>query len=228
MIAVAAVACLLSMPYDKAITVVAFSALGLALWTARSLLLRGCRRRAAACFWVMGTLANVLYAACCICPFHIVRVFLFVVWMLFVFPILTGFGIAWAKLATRESAIPLRAPNVVWPAVIVLAVMPVSTLWTLWPLRSLFFVGRPYMESLADQAAAGKGLTGPRWVGPLGLLGSSFNVLTDEVHLTVISRRDWRCGFVRLGPHVSPQQAMAVRAAGEHLGGSWWYWYDEE
>ena len=108
MIAVAAVACLFSMPNDRAVTVVAFSALGLALWTARSLLLGGYRQRAAVCFWVLGTLANAMYAACCICPFHIVRVFLFVVWMLFVFPILTGFGIAWAKLATRESAIPQR------------------------------------------------------------------------------------------------------------------------
>ncbi|MFI5453996.1 MAG: hypothetical protein ACHRXM_00950 [Isosphaerales bacterium] len=138
---------------------IAIACPGLALIGAQWQLSRGYRRLAALCFGILGILANVMYVACCILPISFALIAL-VIGLVFVIPTILSFGVAWATMATRESALPQRSIRAAWPTVIVLGVMPLITVCTLWPFHLFFLIAKPTMELLADQAAAGNALRG--------------------------------------------------------------------
>src|ERR1700678_3952551 len=66
------------------------------------LVVRGWRRPAGACFWILAVVSNTLYTACCIAPSVHVHHTLRIGWMCIVWPAMTGLGRAWAILAIRE------------------------------------------------------------------------------------------------------------------------------
>ncbi len=103
MIAVAVLAGLFSVRSLWSVIVLAFVCPGFALIGARWLLSRDYRRPTAIWFGIAATTVNALYAASCIYPIEIVLIILFV--LLFVtVPIILSFGVAWATMATKETA----------------------------------------------------------------------------------------------------------------------------
>lgn len=156
MIAVAAVAILMSLTVGWVLFVgvlgLVFAALAGAEWVEH----RGHRRAAAIGFWVSALLVNGLYASACTAPDDVLSALLLVVWLFIFAPTIGRIGMAWARLATEETAVPRRSPGMAWTAVIGLTLMPCLAVSTYWPLHLAFAVARPALDRLADQAAAGQ------------------------------------------------------------------------
>jgi len=223
MIAVMVVAALFALPSTWSVSLVAIACPGLALIGAQWQLSRGYRRLAALCFGIVGILANAMYVACCILPISFALKAL-VIGLVLVIPTILSFGVAWATMATRESALPQRSTRAAWPTVIVLGVMPLITVCTLWPFHLFFLIAKPTMKLLADQAAAGNALRGPQWVGPYRLLESRVDPVRGDVRLLIEPNPSHPSGFVRLGPRTPPKRREAEELNLDlHLGGRWWY-----
>jgi len=222
MIAVMVVAGLFALPSTWSVFLIAIACPSLALLGAQWQLSRGYRRLAALCFGIAGLLANLMYVACCIRPISFALTAL-VIGLVFVVPTILSFGVAWATMATRESALPQRASRTAWPTVIVLAVMPLITVCTLWPFHLFFLAAKPTMELLADRAAAGNALRGPQWVGPYRLLESNVDSATGDVKLLIEPNPSHPSGFVRFGPRTPKHTEAEELNLDLHLGGRWWY-----
>jgi hypothetical protein len=230
MIAVLVIAVLLALPGEWRVAVATLSPLllpCLAVVTAQRLLLRGRRRPAGICFWVPAVLVNLLFAVLCIDPGSLLPAVLFLVGVCVVMPTLAGFGVAWAILATRIGVAARRSPAVAWLSVIVLAVMPVATAWTLWPFRLVFLTAKPSMERLANQVASGKAVGSPRWVGPFRVAGSAVDPATGNVALLIDPNPNGPTGFIRdMGGRSVPYDCFRpIRGDWLHvdLGGGWCY-----
>jgi hypothetical protein len=200
MIAVVVVAGLLR---GLGLTVIGLSLPFLAVVGAQWLVFRGQRRFAAFGFWLAATLTNVLYAASCVAPDAYLLPALFLGWMIIAGPTIGSLGAAWVTLATRQCATPRRSSPAAWSAVIVLSIMPLGTLWTLWPLHLAFVASRPSLEHLADQAAAGQASGFPRWAGLFRVAASAVDSATGNVGLMIDPNPSGPTGFVRVRPGTS-------------------------
>ena len=222
MIVTALLAGLFSVRSLRTVIVLAFVCPVLALIGARWLLSREYRRHAAICFGIVATTVNALYAASCVYPIAIVLIILFVLLFLTV-PIILSFGVAWATMATKETALPRRSPLAAWLLVIAVTVMPLATLWTLWPFRVFFLAVKPSMEILADRVVAGRAIVGPQWVGPFRIVGSAFDPASGKVCLWIDSSPNHPSGFVRRGPRAPSRSASDVMNLDLYISGRWWY-----
>jgi hypothetical protein len=200
MIAVAVVAGLLGLPGEWGFFVIVLSLACLAWIGPQWLVIRGRRRVAAFGFWILASLTNLLYGAACVAPDRYLLIPLFLGWLIVLAPTIGGLGVAWARLATREGAVPLRSPPATWLTVIALSVMPLVTLWTLWPLRLAFLAARPALERLADRVTAGQTAGFPEWVGPFRLARSAVDPVSGNVGLMIDPISIGRPRLVRVRP----------------------------
>jgi hypothetical protein len=230
MLAVAVLAGFMAVPFDWKVIGLVVIIPTVALLGANWLFLRSRRRLAAIWFGVVATVTNLLYVVACTMPSSYLLPPLFLVWFLTFAPAIAGLGIAWAYLATRNNEPPTRSPTLAWLLVIFVTGAPLVTLCTLWPLHLFFLGARPALETLADKAASGQPLIGPRWIGAFRLTGSTVDTATGEVVLFVDSNPNGPTGFVRGagGPAAGgPSTLIRGSNASVHLGGQWWYREDE-
>jgi hypothetical protein len=195
-ITIAVIAGMLALPDPWRGIAFALSLPCLALFYARWLDAQGLWGIAGICFWIMAILINVLYATLSIHPgLHLLL--LCVAWFVLVLPTLAGFGIAWARLATRGDGDRRHTPTRAWLSVIVLTLMPLVTAGTAWPFQLRFLMAKPALERLADRAAAGQVLTTPQWAGPYLIAGSAVDPTSGNVGLMIDTNPNGPSGFVR-------------------------------
>lgn len=80
-------------------------------------------------------------------------------------PIVIASGVAWVVAATSSEASPKRSPWTAWPLVAVLVVVPVSMMFSHWPVRLAFLASRPALNRLAERIESGESLDHPEWAG---------------------------------------------------------------
>lgn len=229
MIAVAAVALLMSLPTGLALLVGVASFVGLAFVGASWVEHRGLRRLAAVGFWVPAILVDILYAAVCLAPISILSGALVIGWFVLFAPVIGRFGVAWVVLATRETATPRRSREMAWAGVVVLTVLPFLTVLTFWPLRLGFLVARPTLERLADQAAAGRLVTFPNQAGPFEVLRASVDPVSGQVGLMIEPNPSRPTGFVRTRSEELPGSRRPIIGTelSVELGWGWSYREDD-
>ena len=192
----------------------------------RSLWVRGRRRLSAVAFGGVAVVGNAFFAAVSVAPDLFIHAIFLFLWVFVAFPATVGPGAAWALLATAEDASPRRPARAAWLTVVVLAMLPLATIVSLWPLHLAFHVQRPTLERLADGVAAGKPLGGVRWVGPFRIEGAKVDPTTGSVGLLIDPNPNGPTGFVRLGPAATPddRRALIRGDVGDiHLADGWYY-----
>jgi hypothetical protein len=227
MIAVAVVAVMLALPVAVFGVVIALSIPCLSTVGARWLVFRRRRRLAAFSFWVAAAITNVFVAFFCITPnmnstaFSLVPVALLVI----AAPTILAFGTAWIVLSIGDEAIAPTPRAVPGFSVLVLAVLPIVTLWTLWPLNLAFAVARPELDRLANQVAAGMPVRFPRRVGLFKLTAATLVPVSGHVGLRIHENGASSSGFVRLNPRAIPGTYGPFMGVNfdVYLGGGWWY-----
>src|SRR5262249_19699893 len=153
--------------------VVAFGLLYFALIGAVWWMFRGFRRLSALCFGIVGASVDISTVAMCVFLLKLGGLnTIFLGWFC-AFPFVVSTGAAWASAATRRTARPKRSPLLAWPLVLVLAFLPLSVLFTLWPLRLAFLISTPALDRLADRVDAGGPVTSPEWAGLFRVVSSA-------------------------------------------------------
>jgi hypothetical protein len=229
MVVIAIIAGLLAMPTLISVGILLASPL-VAPFLARRLV--ALRQRKPAAYW-FGTFAasiNFLYAMSCFTPIYNAIVFLCAGWAIFAIAPSIVLGWAWVSLSSSVDAVPRRSPILAWSGVVVVTVMPLVTLWTLWPIRLLFLAARPEMVRLANQAVAGKPLAEPRSVGLFQLAATKFDPGSGDVALFIEPDPDHARGFLwkRTGPSSSRAGCgMCGSNMNLYLGEGWWYLEDD-
>jgi hypothetical protein len=226
MIAVAVVAVLLALSNVWGVIAVVLSIPCLALIGSHWLLFRGHRRAAGIVFWGLAIFINALYLVSRITPADCFAVPLFLSWPV-IAPMIVGPGVAWARLATREGAVPRRSGPAARLSVYGLAMLPLLTLWTLWPLHVAFAISRPSLDRLADQVAAGKAVGFPRQAGLFRVRGAAVDRASGNVGLMI---DPGHIGFVRLGTGSRPGAAGPIDWSGNIIieVGSGWSYHEED
>jgi hypothetical protein len=169
-------------------------------------LVHGRRRRAAICFLASVVAANALEAPLSVYFSGSWRVMVSLGVGLFVgIPMILGFGTAWSFSDTRRHATDGWPPKLSWPFLsffltVAMAVTPLVTLWTFWPLRAAFLVSWPALERLADRVAAGHAVPFPVHAGVYRVVGSATDPRTGSVGLIIDPNPSGRSGFVRYLP----------------------------
>jgi hypothetical protein len=211
MIAVAVVAGLVAVALSPIGLFVALGLLYVSLFGVWWWVFRGFRRLSGLCFGVVGASVNTLSAAVCVYLLNTrVFVLMFIGWFS-AFPIVMGAGVAWASAATRRTASPRRCPLLAWPLVLVLALLPLSMLFTFWPFRLAFLASRPAMDRMADRVDAGQAVTSPEWVGLFRVVGSAVDPFNGNVGLIIDPDPSGRSGFVRFGRSSNMPQGRRQR-----------------
>ena len=207
MIAVVVVAGLLALSINVAVIVIALSLTCFTVIGAQWLVFRRKRHLATFAFGLLATLTNVSYVASCVAPDAYLLIALFLGWLVIVAPTNGALGAAWATLATIEGAVPRRSPPAVWLPVIVLSILPLATLWTVWPLHLGFLAAKPSLERLADQIAAGKTIGFPQPAGLFRVAGSAVDPLSGNVGLVIDPNPNGPTGLVRVRPGTSQNRS---------------------
>ena len=179
-------------------------------------------------FWSTAIAVNILYVACCVAPDLYFILPLFLAWLFIFAPTVGGFGAAWARLATREDAVPRRTPPTAWAAVIILSVMPLITLCTFWPLHLAFLIFRADLDRLADRVAAGHAVSFPKWVGPFRVARTEVDPDSGNVGLMIDPNPNGPTGFVRVHPGVPPNPSGPFGWDDLHVDLGWGWDYREE
>jgi hypothetical protein len=143
-------------------------------------------------------------------------------------PLILGFGTAWSAAATRREAVRRRSPLLAWPLVIVLAALPLTMLFTDWPLRLAFLASKPALDRLADRVAAGHAPGRPVLAGLFMVVNSEVDPTTGNVGLVTDPDPSGRSGFVRVSPapSTSPGRVRGpfYNLNGDlYMGGRWRY-----
>jgi hypothetical protein len=224
MMAVAVVAILLAVADGLRGIVLVLAVTFLALFGVRWVLLQDQRTIASLGFWVFAVFANVLYAAACITPNSTYFGILFVGWLFIVMPAIIGHGMSWANGSTHGKSVPKRSGHQAVLLVMLLAVLPVLTLLTNWPLRLAFVITRPGLESLANRVDAGSAV-GPVRIGLFQFVGSDVDPITGNVGLIINPVRHRRTGLVRVRPGTPPDPRGPIEGSDLDvpLGGGWRY-----
>jgi hypothetical protein len=144
-------------------------------------------------------------------------------------PAIAAVGIAWVQLMDRQGAIRPRSPEAGGILVFVLALLPIFTLGTLWPLHLAFFATRPAFDHLADQIAAGKTVVFPQYAGWFKLNGAAVDPVSGAVGLLTEPDTSHPAGFVRVRPGsaASPNTPVHGSDLRVELGGKWSYRQDD-
>jgi hypothetical protein len=101
-----------------------------------------------------------------------------------------------------------------------LAVTPLTTLWTFWPLRVAFLISGPALERLADRVAAGQAPSFPARAGLYCIRGSATDPVSGNIALITDANLGGRAGFVRYQPG-SPQGPFSSLFMGMSLDRTW-------
>ena len=120
------------------------------------------------------------------------------------------------------------SPLPVWSLVIVLVALPLSMLFTPWPLRLAFLASKPALDRLADRVATGQAPSRPVLAGLFIVVNSAVDPTSGNVGLITNPDPSGRSGFVRVSPASS---TLPIRAAGPfynlnydmEMGGGWRY-----
>jgi hypothetical protein len=121
-------------------------------------------------------------------------------------PMILGFGTAWAVAAARPDTDQGRPPLASWHPLLTvvltlsMAVTPLTTLWTCWPLRVAFLISRPALERLADRVSAGQAPLFPTRAGLYHIRGAATDPVTGNIALITDANPGGRAGFVRYQP----------------------------
>jgi hypothetical protein len=229
MIAVVIAAVLLALLRVWAVIAIPLAIPVLAQIGANRLVFQRRRSLVARVFWGAAILINVLYAALCVAPDYYVLHILFVTWLLIAVPTIGPLGMAWAELSTQESSVPRRSQAAIGFSILLLNVLPIITLWTLWPLRLGLLVARPSLETLADQVAAGQTVGFPHQAGLFRVAGSAIDPATGDIGLLIDPSPSGYGGFVR-GPSGAPPGKGGPIIGTEldvYLGWGWSYRQDD-
>lgn len=229
MIAIAFLAGLLALPAEVGVIVIGLSIPCLSLIGAQWLVFRRRRRVAAYSFWVAATLTNLLAAFSCIAPNSYALIAIILGLFVTAIPSTSAFGAAWVRLLTREAWVRPRSRAAAGISVFVLAMLPILTLWTFWPLHMAFLAARPGMERLADQVAVGKTVGFPRRAGLFLVVASAVDPVSGDVSLMIDPNPNGPTGFVRASPGAlpSPNSSIVGSNLNVNLGGGWWYREDD-
>jgi hypothetical protein len=204
MIVIGIVAGLLALPHAWGLIALGVAFACLAAVSAGWMVTRDFQRLAMFCFWIPTFLTNAMFAFFCTIPGIYFVGLVLVIWFAFFMPAIAVFGIAWASLETRKCTGRLWSPMAVWLSTILLTLMPLATVGTQWPLRLAFLATRPAFERVANQIAAGRSVSFPRWVGPFLLAHSAVDPVSGNVGLSIDQNLVGRSAFVRVGrgdPH---------------------------
>ena len=109
---------------------------------------------------------------------------------------------------------PSLSEAAAWLSVGVLALLPLFTLLTLWPLRLGFAASRPALEHIADQVAAGQTITYPQQVGLFRIAGSVVDPSSGSVGLLIDPNPNGYTGFVRVRPGTPPDRSRSDHRVG--------------
>lgn len=228
MIAVLVVASLLALPGGWGVIVMALALPCLATIGSQWLVFRGHRHLATICFWVPAILSNALFAAFCVSPEVYFLGSVLLVWLVFIMPATAVFGVGWIMLATRKGVLSRGVLPAAWLMVIALTVMPLATVWTLWPLRLAFLTVRPALERLADQVATGQAAGFPQWAGPFRVARSAVDPVSGNVGLMIDPNPNGPTGLVRVRPGI-PSNRIGPFGWDDLLVDLGWDWeYREE
>jgi hypothetical protein len=204
MIAIVMMAVLLALPTAGGIAVIALCISCACFIGAEWLVFRGHRRVAAIGFCGLAVTANLLFASACIAPDIYTQFLLFPVWLFMVMPAIMAIGLARCRLLTRDGLVPQPFEAAAWLSVGVLALLPLFTLLTLWPLHLGFVTARPALEHLADQVAAGQTVAYPQQVALFRIAGSVVDPTTGNIGLLIDPNPSGYTGFVRTRPGTPP------------------------
>jgi hypothetical protein len=189
-----------------------------------------CRRITAIGFVGLSILSNCLYVVASIYPDYMLMPLLTIAWMLVLLPSIGALGTAWTKLATHDKAGPRKSPFISWALVIVLAILPVVTISTLWPLHLAFFAFRPSLERLADRVEAGHLIVSPLWIGPFRLSESAVDSDQKTVGLFIDPNPSGRTGFIRVHSETLETHRFGLLLGTDtnvELGWGWSYRQDD-
>ena len=175
------------------------------------------------CFWIPATLVNGLYLALSLSPVGLLPEMLCLAWLLLVLPTLLGFGIAWARLATRGDGDRQAPTSRAWASAAAMILMPLVTAWTVWPFQVRFLLARPALERLADRVAAGQAIPTPVSAGPFTFAKVVLEPVSGNVGLMIDPSPSGPSGFVRCSG--SDACHRVFRGDWYHLvlGGGWHY-----
>jgi hypothetical protein len=186
---------------------------------------RGRRRPAAICFGASVIAANSSVAPLCVYYQGWALTVLYI-GLLGGMPMIFGFGAAWAGVAMHREIDRGRSPSASWPPLLAIvlalsiAMTPLMTLLTLWPLRAAFLISRPALERLADQVAAGKSPPFPIRAGLFRIVRSATDPVNGNVALITDPKPSGRVGFVRSKPG-TPHGPLSSLFMGMSLSQTW-------
>jgi hypothetical protein len=228
MIAILIIASLLALPIELSMIVMALALPCLATIGSQWLVFRGHRHLVTVCFWVLTILSNALFAAFCVAPEVYSLGFDLIIWLFFIMPTTAIFGVAWMMLATRKGVLSRGILPATWLTVIALTVMPLATVWTLWPLRLAFLTARPALDRLADQVAAGQAAGFPQWAGPFRVARAAVDPISGNVGLMIDPNPNGPTGLVRVRPGSPPNRRGPFGWDDLHVDLGWGWEYREE
>jgi hypothetical protein len=229
MIVVLVAACLLALPEGWGVIVTPLGLACLATLGSLWLVFRGHRRLVTCCFWVPAILSNALFAGFCVSPEVYFLGTVLILWLIFIMPTVAIFGNAWTMLATRKGVVSRGFIVATWLTVISLTVMPLATVWTLWPLHLAFHTVRASLERLADQVAVGQALGFPRWAGPFRVARSAVDPVSGNVGLMIDPNPNGPAGLVRVRPGNPPDRRGPFGWDDLHVDlGSGWEYREED
>jgi hypothetical protein len=142
MIAIAVMACLLALPGWTAFLMIALAVPCFAAIAAERLVFRRRLRLAAFSFWIVAMLANLLTVVYCIAADSRALTPMTYGIVIVATPTIFALGTAWGILLLRQRTLTPCAHNAARWSVFVLAVLPVFTLSTYWPVHIAFLAAR--------------------------------------------------------------------------------------
>jgi hypothetical protein len=137
-----------------------------------------------------------------------------------------GFGAAWVGAAMRRDMDHSRPPFASWSPLLAIfialsmAMTPVMTLLTFWPLRVAFLMSRAALERLADQVVAGTAPPFPIQAGLFRIVGSATDPVNGNVALITDPHPSGRVGLVRSKPG-TPHGPLSSLFMGMSLSQTW-------
>jgi hypothetical protein len=186
---------------------------------------RGRRRPAGICFGASVIATNSLAALVCFYYEGWAWTVVFI-GLLGGMPMIFGFGAAWVGAAMRPDMDHSRPPFASWSSLLAIvialsmAMTPLMTLLTLWPLRAAFLISRPALERLANQVAAGKSPPFPIQAGLFRIVGSATDPVNGNVALITDPSPSGRVGLVRSKPG-APHGPLSSLFMGMSLSQTW-------
>jgi hypothetical protein len=229
MILIAVVAGLCALPTGLALLLIPLSIPCLAVAIARRMFLRRRLRLAAYSFWGLAIAINTLTAFSCITPnSHLLRpIFLGLIFI--GLPTIVALGTAWAVMFARQSSVTRQTSDAAGMAIFVLTILPIVTLWSLWPLHLAFLISRPAMTRLADQVAAGMAVEFPQRIGLFSVVSAAVSPVSSDVGLMLKPSPRGLTGFVRARPGSAPKSNGLIAGSNLNVGlGDGWSYREDD